>query len=344
MRYPRRLKSFPYATVQKRKTQPWTSLLTFSVEKKRLWKNQTRLFSMEYGRALSKRLFWQMALRKHFETSKNPLNSKKLLNQQWIPLQHPWGLFRSIFFAKMWLLNNPSLVPGVVWPVKSKKIHLAKMRAFQALSHLTGKNSRDFVLRILQKFWNLSKQTTPSLWSVAQGLESLKTHYLMKSGLVRSIPVASHWIQQGKIIVNGLLTSQTRSFQYPGDLMVVQSLDKFNNYCFFETLLAYGILKPGRHSQAKDTNLNGSISVYTVQPFLWLHGFFSQQCRHHTKVRRQKKHLTFQPKLKKNKTYSKLLIYYFIDSILNFMETVLNFIEENILKTEAPSLAKMSPR
>ncbi len=272
-------KLFPYATTIKKPTQQWNHLLKLSPQKKRLFKNKTRLFSMEFGRSLSKRIFWQIA-QTGFKENNNFLTNFLFLQKQNNEYTKPtlpgltelakfsqnWTIFRSLFFGKMWMLNNPSLVPGVVWPVKSKKILIAKMRAFKTLCHLTGKGNLSFVVRNAQKLWTSANNTKPSLWFLASSMDSLKANYLMKSGFVPTIQTGHHWISYGNVLLNGFVHKKSMSFYYPGDFIQVT---KGN---IFSTLFNSGPRYQSLSISKKNTN-----SIYSTKTFIWVSPFFKNK-------------------------------------------------------------------
>ncbi len=293
MYYARSIKRFPFATSQKNPRQTWNSLLKLSLSKSNMSKKKSRFFSMEYGRPLSKRVLWQMVipvnmhfLRKPYSFSlKSDFNEKAIISlhqftqNAFSMFQANWALFRSVLFGKMWLLKNPSLVPGVVWPTQQKKHLVTKMRAFQALTHLLGKKNHTFVVHNLQKLWNLSNPTKPGVWSLASGIDSLQIHGILKSGFVTTIPMASHWLKSGFVRVNESLLHKSNGFCYAGDF-----LRFWNPHEFLQTrnllgeLFLAGPLK---------SNLTGSkiilaktqipkVSIHSAKSFLWFNNFFTK--------------------------------------------------------------------
>jgi hypothetical protein len=266
-------KLFPYATTAKKPTQQWNYLLKLSPQKKRLFKSKTRFFSMEFGRSLSKRIFWQIAqsnlkennvYANNYQTTETPQNEKTLCQVSLhTKFSHNWTVFRSLFFGKMWMLNNPALVPGVVWPVKSKKILVAKMRAFKALTHLTGKGNLAFVMRHAQKLWTSQSQTKPSLWFLASSLDSLKANYLMKSGFVPTLQTGHHWISYGNVMYNGFLDKKSMRFYYPGDFIHITKEYSLNI-----------LFNSGPRFQSLATSKKNGSSIYTKNAFLWVSSFF----------------------------------------------------------------------
>jgi hypothetical protein len=292
-------KLFPFATTMKKPTQQWNYLLKLSAQKKRLFKSKTRFFSMEFGRSLPKRVFWQIAqssLKENnnlyannlqttqYKTNGNALSNVSLLTK----FSHNWTVFRSLFFGKMWMLNNPALVPGVVWPVKSKKILVAKMRAFKALSHLTGKGNLSFVVRNAQKLWTSKSYTKPSLWFLASSLDSLKANYLLKNGFVPTVQTAHHWISYGKILYNGFLDKKSMRFYYPGDFIQVTKENSLN--AFFNS---------GPRFQSLSTSKKNGISIYTKNAFLWVSPFFKTK-KSSFFMDKKNKHTHVPKKLKNN--------------------------------------------
>lgn len=260
-----KLKRFPLATPQKKAAQQWSSLLKLSVQRQRFFKNQTRFFSIEYGMSLPKRLFWQIAI---CQTPKggafeNTGSDVSVFLPKTPSLEHPWNVFRSVFFGKMWILNNPSLVPGVVWPMKSQKGGVAKIRALKALSHLIGKKQKKWLLENFQSFWNLSHQTKPMLWTFASSLDSLKTNVLLKSGWAGTVPAAFHLVTHQKSVWNGFFPEKTFGFTYFGDCVQFFPKNPKNFETFLSEMLTYGLTKQG--------------SLNLMKPFLWFVPFFQNQ-------------------------------------------------------------------
>nr|YP_009944749.1 ribosomal protein S4 [Ankistrodesmus falcatus]QMS48918.1 ribosomal protein S4 [Ankistrodesmus falcatus] len=175
----------------------------------------------------------------------------------------------------MWMLYDPSLVPGITWPVKHKKMLLAKMRAYKALSQLMGKPQKKYLATNLQKFASISNQTTPILWSIAGGLESQKTSVLVKSNFVCTLPAASYSISIGNFTVNGQTMQKSLGFNYAGDILsynVMANNDSENLAgkkqsfsSFFSKVFSYGPLK----------STGSPIPMNAVQPFLWLSSFYN---------------------------------------------------------------------
>jgi hypothetical protein len=271
-----KLKRFPLATSQKKATQLWSSLLKLSVQRKRFYKNQMRFFSIEFGMSLPKRLFWQMAIPQTFQISQfgafKKTQFKKTFSgflQKTKSLGQPWNVFRSLFFGKMWILNHPSLVPGIVWPTKSKKMGLAKMRALKALFHLTGKEQKKFLFDNFQKIWSLSHQTKPMLWTFASSLESLRTHFLLKSGWVGTVPAAFQFLTHNKGTWNGFCSQKAFGFAYLGDFVQLSQKNPIVFDSFLSELLTYGWTKQG--------SLNPQTPMHQMKPFLWLFDFFKNQ-------------------------------------------------------------------
>lgn len=266
-----RWKRYPLATSQKKPWQQWSSLLKLSKTRQRFYKNQTRFFSMEYGRSLTKRLFWQMIFPTHFqkENIKKTLHSQESIFLKSETFEYSWNVFRTGLFGKMWILNNPSLVPGVVWPAKSKKILLAKMRAFKALSHLTGNIQQKRMLSLFRKFYDLSMQTTPFLWSVARNLDSLRFNFVLKSGFVSTLPSARHSVNSAKWLWNGTIPFKTIGFTYPGDFVQNCAKSSQDYTKVFSELFCTG--PSTMNSKATQGTM---VSLYKLKPFFWCTSFF----------------------------------------------------------------------
>lgn len=241
---------FPYPNTQKRKSyQLWSSVLKIPAKRQRFFKNKHRLFSVDYGRSLPKRLFWQVSF-----------CATKTGWQQTPELQRPWFVFRYSLLGKPWILSNPSLVPGIVWPVKRKKYVLSQLRAWKGLCHLLAKGSQDRILARLQKLWTSHSQ--PALWNVAAGLDSLKTSLLLKGGFVSTLPAGFHGIHHGRVLLNGFAAKKTFSFVYPGDWLQ-------GDPCSFARLFNGGPLQQDYRWANKQP-----ASLYTTKVFYWLLPFY----------------------------------------------------------------------
>ena len=297
-------KAFPLATHLKKTDQQWDLGRKLSFKEKRLFKNKIKFYSMEYGRSLSKKLLWEIATvssrnDEHIsqlfsfspqKTEKKGTNLEDSIPQRIAPFQQSWTLFRSIFFGKMWSLNNPSLVPGLVWPIKSKKTYLAKLRAWKALSQLTGKTNLKYLKNNLQMLWNLPTHLVPSRWSLAAGLDSIKTSTLLKSGWVVTHPTAFNEISCGHYSLNGVRSNKSLGFNYPGDFfsmsflesipktnmpimenMSTQKSSPFFSHQSIKTALVFGKLFNSSPARIfKQQNLSQS----SVLPFLWTSSFY----------------------------------------------------------------------
>jgi hypothetical protein len=318
--YLRQKKAFPLATSLKKANQQWNPMRTLSKAEKKLFKNKFSFFSMEYGRSLPKRLLWQIAIAKpgtnpgevdsgvtheSFSFSNGvaaEVNLKQKKNSRpgppVTPFQQNWAVFRFVFFGKMWMLNNPSLVPGLVWPVKRKKTVLAKLRAWKAMSQLVGQSNLHFLKQNLQKLWNLPSHLIPSLWSLASGLDSLKTNLVLKSGLAGNLPSAYHLVSRGHYFLNGLPCKKSLGFNYPGDVISLpmptlpQTCVGFKNPSMGSGTEKTKFLKPAHlfpfqepgpawvlsrlftHGPTRPSKKG--LPAQCVSPFLWMASFYHQ--------------------------------------------------------------------
>jgi hypothetical protein len=316
----RQKKAFPLATSLKKANQQWNPMRTLSKAEKKLFKNKFNFFSMEYGRSLPKRLLWQIAIAKpganpgevnsgvtqeSFAFSNGVLakvNLKEKKNSHMgppvTPFQQTWAVFRYVFFGKMWMLNNPSLVPGLVWPVKRKKTLLAKLRAWKAMSQLVGQSNLHFLKQNLQKLWNLPSHLVPSLWSLASGLDSIKTNLVLKSGLVGNLPSAYHLVSRGHYFLNGLPSKKSLGFNYPGDVVSLSMPTLPETYTgsknpsmgsgteknkFLKPAHLFPSQEPGpawtlsrlfTHGPAHPSKKG--LPAHCVTPFLWMTSFYHQ--------------------------------------------------------------------
>lgn len=252
----RKLSPVPYGTVLKHYNTTWNFLNKLSLKQKVKFKQKNRLFSLELGRSLPKRVIWQVALAK----DANLLFSKSQLNGagELTTPSYSWSVFRSALFGKMWLLNNASAVPGIVWPTKSKKLLLAKMKAFKALSLSAGKLKTSFLIKNLQKVYadSFLNKTESTLWKMASSLDSLKNTFYYKAGLFPTIPTAYQKVRSGNVLLNGFSHKKNHSFAYPGDFNTMKETNRF-----FADLFSVG-----------KTHL--STSLYAIKPFLWLSSFY----------------------------------------------------------------------
>lgn len=220
-------------------------------QRQRFFKNKHRLFSVDYGRSVPKRLFWQVSLR-----------TNKVQWQHTSQLQRPWFVFRYSLLNKPWILSNPSLVPGMVWPVKRKKYLLCQLRAWKGLCHLLGKGSQQRILARLQKLWALQPIGQPSLWNVAAGLESSKTTFLLKGGFVGTLPCAFHQMNHKHVRFNGFATNKALGFVYPGDWLQTDPGSFFR------------MLNGGPLQQAYTWTNKQPMSIHTTKIISWLLPFY----------------------------------------------------------------------
>lgn len=292
--FTRKNKIFPLATTQKKPTnQPWNYLP--KKNSKKLFKQKSRFFSMEFGRSFSKRILWQIAVSHSFINNPNALSTTKIQQKTWKtifpgnldysqaqisktllldkkfgPYQQSWKAFRTILFGKMWMLYDPSLVPGIAWPVKQKKILLAKMRAFKALSMLVGKPPLKYLTQNLQKCSQISGQTTPILWSITGGLDCFKANVLVKSNFMGTFQAGNHSMSNNNFSVNGISQQKSLGFNYAGDIISYNSTHLSekslqNPRYFFGNIFKYGPMK----KTSKTTAANA------LKPFIWLSSFYN---------------------------------------------------------------------
>lgn len=151
-----------------------------------------------------------------------------------------WNIFKYVFLKKIWILYNPSLVPGISRPFKYKKNNLIKIRALKGLNHLVGKCNLKFLFFILAKSWNMSNftVTVPFIWNFSRTVDSLKANILLKIGVVRTTPMARAIISNQKILtnVNGFTNPKILNVAYTGDYFNF-NLDYFyfaSKHNFFE--------------------------------------------------------------------------------------------------------------
>lgn len=263
---------FPAPIAQKYQIQPWNSMWKLSAEKKRIYKRSSRWFSLEYGKSLSKRFFWQIAI--------TPIKNQ---------LVAPWNTFRVIFLNKMWIFNNPSIVPGVLWPNKVKKTLVVKIKAFKAMSHLMGNFQKKFLMDSTMKFWNFAflDNNTHALWSLARGLDSFRTNVLLKSGFASNIPMNVHLIGNRTYSLNGFLINKRTDLTYPADILTNQTFltikdgknsltQKQKNSLIYTTPLTK-MLSSGKTTRQRIPmkNTYQYTSIYARKPFLWTSFFYS---------------------------------------------------------------------
>lgn len=242
------------------------------------------------------------------QLTKHSVKSRRTfsLTPKLYPFTQSWTVFRSLLFGNLRTLNNPSIVPGSVWLVKRKRLLVARMRAFRAMRHLLGNSGLKFVNQTFQKLWKLSAQTTPSLWSLARGIDSLQTSVFLKSNFVSTLTAASNLISQGNCSLNGRPIQKSRSFIYPGDCLRVtlkepfyekeQHIDPLKMGLYQQPLwfdpqrISSGLSRlPLQHQNLieKDRtfalgtlltygpNTERSTPINAVNPFVWLNSFYS---------------------------------------------------------------------
>lgn len=296
----RKFKAFPYAVVQKQALQQWNPLMKLSSERKRFYKKKSLFFSIEYGRSLNKRILWQVAtpafINSPFVPAQNVAKDLKIQGRRFLNLkgiqankpnhvykmkslkpsssfQYSWSLFRSLFFGKIWILNNPSLVPGVLWLTKSKKAQVAKMRAFAAVSDFVGKVNRRTLLQKMHKLWvgPLCFQTKPRIWSLVSGFDSLKSTVLLKSGFVPTTLIGSSFLLSEKASLNGFVPQKHAGYVYPGDFFSVHPVNGLLSLSkTLGQIFSYG---PGKKVSVFEKAY--WYSIYTMKPFIWLAGFYT---------------------------------------------------------------------
>lgn len=184
--------------------------------------------------------------------------------------------FHAMVLTKKWQFDNASIVPGMVWPLKSKRVLVAKMRAFKTLSHLIQARNLKQVIQMLQKLWNSQNITKPSVWSLVGGIDSLKNQVLLKSGLVASVGAVR---QHPKAFAfNGSESNKKHMFYYPGDLICSQSQPSE----IFGELFSTGpktvfVKNAKRNLGLGRKNFRTSrypCSIYSNKPFQWLANFY----------------------------------------------------------------------
>lgn len=240
----RKFTRIPYGTVLKNANSPMRLLKKLSYKQKKKYKQMNRLFSLELGRALPKRVIWQIST--PFAQNSEMLGKIQKTNS--------WSMFRSAFFGKMWLLNNASAVPGVVWPTKSKKFLVAKMKAFKAFSLSTGGLNQKFLVKNLQKAYAQSFHSSNQsfLWKMASSFDSLQSSFFLKTGFFGTFTATGDALRFKKILFNGSIHLKEKSFMYPGDLSFFP--EKSN---FFAQAFSQGPLSSKK-------------PIYATKPFLWL--------------------------------------------------------------------------
>lgn len=250
MKNTRKLTGLPYGTVLKYPKNPMRLLLKLSTKQQNTYKQKNRVFSLELGRSLPKRVVWQVSV----PFFKNHAVFEKILKSS------SWSVFRSAFFGKMWLLNNASVVPGIVWPTKSQKSLIAKMKAVKALRLTLGSLKSGLFIKHLQKVYaqSFSAAHQSSLWKMASSLECLKASFFTKLGFFQTPASAKNMIRLNLGSGEGFHVGNSQMFVYPGDFnMLTKKSD------FFAQIFSTG---SGMHNH----------SVYANQPFLWLsHNFYN---------------------------------------------------------------------
>lgn len=298
---------FPLPVRQKQTRQQGFPLRKLTVKQKLFYRKSQRVFSLEYGRYLQKRILWKIVNGQklanpkrvpqptvrtlflnafhHVEQNKQNLLTKiyhSLLKPSKLPftksspnkmpllasanarMTTKMKTFHAMVLHKKWQLDNASLVPGMVWPLKSKRVLVAKMRAFKSLSHLVQARNQYVFTKMLQKLWNLQSQTKPSVWSVASGIDSLKAQVLLKAGFVPTYSAGKH------------VEKHTR-FYYPGDWI---SSDPKQLSLLFHAGPKVVFLK-------KDPKSRRHVhSIYSKTPFLWAARFYQTKYMNPNKTKK----------------------------------------------------------
>ena len=235
----------------KQTRQQGSPLRKLTLKQKGFSRKTQRVFSLEYGKYLQKRILWKIV------STNNPISFPKTLLTK-------FKTFHSKILSKKWLLDNMTLAPGVVWPLKNKKYLVAKMRAFKTLSHLVQARNLKVLIQTIQKLWNL-QATKPSVWTVASGVDSLKAHVFLKSGLIPTGAAA-----QTVRPLSKTLSLRKQTFVYPGDFCSFDSNPAF----LWSLLFSSG---PTTLFQIKKKNLRvykRPTSIYTGSLFQWVAFFY----------------------------------------------------------------------
>lgn len=248
MKITRKLTGLPYGTILKYPKSPMRLLLKLSAKQKNTYKQKNRIFSLELGRSLPKRVVWQLSV----PFFKNHTVLEKILKSC------SWSIFRSAFFGKMWLLNNASVVPGIVWPTKSQKSFIAKMKAMKALRLSLGYLKTGKFIKHLQKIYShsFSKPWNSSLWDMASSLESLKGSFFVKHGFFQTPATVKNMLRSNHNSSPGFPIGNSKMFVYPGDFNTFPEKSEF-----FAQTFSMGPLMQNN-------------SVCANPPFLWLSNSF----------------------------------------------------------------------
>lgn len=275
-----KFKAFSYPTAQKITFyQQWNPLRKLSRPNKRIFRGRNRLFSIDSSRPLPKEIFLKIvhslervnvSLKDRYITSfKSEINlppqckkfnflSYHLVNS--LRKTYSWNIFRYIFLKKMWILSNPSLVPGIARPFRFKKMNIIKIRALKGLTHLIGSCNLQFIFFLVKKSWNMPNQVVPFFWNLPRTVDSLKSNVFLKLGLVHTIPITRELISRQKVYFNGFVNTKVQHFVYPGDYLRF-NLQNFicqdsifrvrfiNKEFFFSDKLSREIIKKTKKSQ-----------------------------------------------------------------------------------------------
>lgn len=248
MKMTHKLTGLPYGTVLKYPKSPMRLLLKLSAKQKNIYKQKNRIFSLELGRSLPKRVVWQVSV---------PFFKNHTVLQKTVK-SCSWSVFRSAFFGKMWLLNNASVVPGIVWPTKSQKSLIAKMKAMKALRLSIGSLKTGKFIKHLQKVYShsFSKARNSSFWDMASSLECLKGSFFVKHGFFQTSACVKNMLRYNQKTSPGFPIGNSNTFVYPGDFNTFPEKSDF----FAQTFSTGPLMQKN--------------SVCANQPFLWLSNSF----------------------------------------------------------------------
>ena len=276
----------------KQTSQQGSPLRKLTLKQKGFYRKTQRVFSLEYGKYLHKRILWKIV------STNRPTSFPKTLLMK-------FKTFHSKILSKKWLLDNMTLAPGVVWPLKNKKFLVAKMRAFKTLSHLVQARNLKVLIQTIQKLWNL-QTTKPSVWGVASGVDSLKAHVLLKSGLAPTRSAANALSAPRAQAASQLpetLSTRKQTFVYPGDFCSFDSNPAF----LWSLLFSAG---PTKVFQIKKKNRRAAqsahkrpTSIHTANLFQWV-AFFYKNGHLKNRFAERAQSVTVNPNLRSQKPFA----------------------------------------
>lgn len=137
-----------------------------------------------------------------------------------------WKQIKSSLFAmrtrlsrRIWFLDNPAAVPGVLTPYKAKWLHRRKRKAIRSLNIWLGRVPLSFLVKVCQLSTQMNK--VGKTWAVVQSLESYGPSVVTKSGWTPHLLPSRQWIQHNKVLLNGFSVKRAWTRFQPGDVVAI---------------------------------------------------------------------------------------------------------------------------